>query len=215
MEQVTLEAEPRTTGRHANRELRNDQRVPCVVYGNGREAMAVSVDRKLLGQALHRASGRTIELNLPGQGQLHVLTREVQRDSIKHRVLHVDFLAVSMTEKVRLSVPVVPDGVAPALDGVELVLVRGLDTVEVECLPGDIPANLVIDVTSLVSVHDEVLVKDLQVPAGVVVLTDPTQVLFSVTPSRAAVAEEAEEPEETSADEVEVIKRKREEEEEE
>lgn len=213
MEQVTLEAEPRTTGRHSNREVRNEQRVPCVVYGKGQEAMAISVDRKLLGQALHRAGGRTIELSLPGQGQVHVLTREVQRDVIKHRVLHVDFLAVSMTEKVRLSVPVVSEGIAPALDGGELVLVRGLDSVEIECLPGDIPEHLVVDLSPLKTVHDEVLVKDLRVPEKVRVLAEPTQVLFAITASRAAAVEEAEGEEAPSADEVEVIKKKRDEDE--
>lgn len=213
MEQVTLEAEPRTTGRHANRELRNDQRVPCVVYGKGQEAVAISVDRKSLGQALHRAGGRTIELSLPGHGQVHVLTREVQRDVVKHRVLHVDFFAVSMTEKVRLTVPVVPAGIAPALDGGELVLVRGLDAVEIECLPADIPEHLVVDLSTLRGVHDEVLVKDLQVADRVKVLSEATVVLFAITASRAAAVEEAEAVETPSADEVEVIKRKREEEE--
>lgn len=215
MEQVTLEAEPRTTGRHANRELRNDKRVPCVVYGQGQEAAAISVDRKKLGQALHRASGRTIELSLPEQGQMFVLTREVQRDPIKRRVIHVDFFAVSMTEKVRLTVPVVSTGAAPALENADLVLVRSLDEVEIECLPGDIPQNLVVDLAPLVSVHDEVLVKDLRIPDGVKMLSEPSLVLFAITASRAAAVEdEEEEVEEQSADEVEVIKRKREDEEE-
>jgi large subunit ribosomal protein L25 len=135
MENQTIQAEPRTAGRHSNRELRDAERVPGVVYGKGQKALAVSMDRKLLGMALHKASGRTIELNVPGQGLLNVLAREIQRHPTKHNILHVDFLAVSMTEVVRVSVAVVPQGQGPAMTNPDMVLVRGLDSVEVECLP--------------------------------------------------------------------------------
>lgn len=215
MENVTLEATPRAAGRHSNRELRDAGRVPGVVYGKGQEAVAVSMDRKLLGIALHKASGRTIEMTLPGEAPLHVLTREIQRHPTKHSILHVDFLAVSMTEKVRLNVSVVPDGEAPATaNNADLVLVRSLDVVEIECLPGDIPEHLVADMSTLQGVHDEILVKQLSVPAGVKILTDGEQVLFAITPSRAAAVEEAVAEEGASADAVEVVKKGKKEEEE-
>ena len=90
---------------------------------------------------------------------------------------------------------------------------RGLDSVEVECFPGDIPGHLVADLSTLATVHDEILVKQLRVSSGVKVLTDGEQVLFAVTPSRAAVAEEETE-EAPSADTVEVVKKGKKEEEE-
>lgn len=214
MENVTLEATPRAAGRHSNRELRDAGRVPGVVYGKSHEALAVSVDRKLLGIALHKASGRTIEIALPGEAPVHVLTREVQRHPTKHSILHVDFMAVSMTEKVKVTVSVVGEGQAPAVaNNADLVLVRSLDSVEIECLPGDIPGNLVADLSTLEGVHDEVLVKQLRVPERIKVLTDGDQVLFAITPSRAAAAEEATE-ETAPADEVEVVKKGKKDEEE-
>ena len=213
MENVTIQAEPRTAGRHSNRELRDAERVPGVVYGKGQEALAVSMDRKLLGIALHKASGRTIELNVPGQALLNVLAREIQRHPTKHNILHVDFLAVSMTEMVRVSVAVVPQGQGPAMTNPDMVLVRGLDSVEVECLPGDIPEHLVADLSALASIHDEVLAKQLQLPERVKLLTDGEQVLFAITPSRAAAVEEAVE-EAPTADNVEVVKKGKKEEEE-
>ena len=212
MENQTIQAEPRTAGRHSNRELRDAERVPGVVYGKGQKALAVSMDRKLLGMALHKASGRTIELNVPGQGLLNVLAREIQRHPTKHNILHVDFLAVSMTELVRVSVAVVPQGQGPAMTNPDMVLVRGLDSVEVECLPGDIPEHLVADLSALASIHDEVLAKQLHMPEKVKLLTDGEQVLFAITPSRAAAVEEAAE-EAPVADEVEVVKKGRKEEE--
>lgn len=206
MEQVTLKAEPRMTGRHANRELRDIERVPGVIYGQKMEALPISVDRKALGIALHAAGGRTIELEIPGQALVHVLTREIQRHRTKHNVLHIDFLAVSMTEKVRLDVPIVPQGHAPILDTPDMVLVRNMDAVEIECLPGDIPAHLVADLAKLVTADDEILVQDLALPDGVKVLTEGNHVVFSVSLSRAALVEEEEAP---SADEVEVVTKRK------
>ena len=213
MDNYTLEAAPRAAGRHSNRDLRNAERVPGVVYGKGQEALPVSMDRKLLGIALHKASGRPIEMALPGQATLHVLAREVQRHPTKHSILHVDFLAVSMTEKVRLSVSIVPEGHAPALGSPDVILMRGLDSVEIECLPGDIPGHLVADLSTLAALHDEVRVSQLHIPEGVKLLTDGDQVLFAITPSRTAPVEEvAEEP--AAAEEVEVVKKGKKEEEE-
>ncbi len=216
MEKYTIQAEPRAAGRHSNREVRNAERVPGVVYGKGQEALAVSMDRKLLGIALHKASGRTIELEVPGQGSLNVLVREIQRHPTKHMILHVDLLAVSMTEKVRVSLAVVAEGQAPALSSQDLVLVRQADTVEIECLPGDIPEHAVADLSTLETVHDEILAKQLKLPEKVKLLTDEDQVLFSVTPSRAAAAEEDEEAieEAPEADDVEVVRKGKKEEEE-
>jgi large subunit ribosomal protein L25 len=211
MEKVTLHAEARHTGRHPIRELRNVKRVPAVVYGQGMEAQPISLDVKALGSALHRSGGGVIEMEIPGQLTLHVLVREVQRHPTKHNVLHADFLAVSMTEKVRLHVSVVHEGHAPILSNLDMVLVRGLDNVEIECLPGDIPQHLVADLTKLLGIDDEVLVKDLGVPSGVKVLTEGDRVVFAVAVSRAAVEEEAKEAETAapSPDEVELVAKRK------
>jgi large subunit ribosomal protein L25 len=209
MEKVTLQAEPRQTGRHSNREIRTAAGVPGVVYGQHAEAQPISLNRKALGLALHKASGGVIDMELAGQPTLHVLVREVQRHPTKHNVLHIDFLAVSMTEKVKVHVPVVAQGSAPVMTNSDMVLVRQLDNVEVECLPGDIPEHLAADLSTLVTVDDEVLVKELKVPAGVKVLTEGDHVVFAVTLSRAGAVEEAAEAEAPSADEVEVVTKRK------
>jgi large subunit ribosomal protein L25 len=133
----------------------------------------------------------------------------VQRHPTKHNILHIDFLAVSMTEKVKLNVPVVHEGQAPVMTNLDMVLVRGLDHVEVECLPGDIPEHLVADLSTLLTVDDEILVKELKVPAGVKVLTEGDHVVYAVTLSRAGAVEEAVEPETASPDEVEVVTKRK------
>jgi large subunit ribosomal protein L25 len=207
MENVSIQATPRATGRHSNREAREAGRVPAVVYGKGQEAVPVSMDRKLLGIALNKAGGRPIEMAIEGGPTVHVLAREIQRHQTKHAILHVDFLAVSMTEMVKVSVPVMAEGHPPAVTASgDLVLVRSLDSVEVECLPGDIPEHIVADMSTLHTVHDEIRVRELKVPAGVRVLSDPDQTVFAITMSRTAAVEEALEGA-PSADDVEVVKK--------
>lgn len=212
MQKVVLKAEPRAPGRHMNRELRLSDRVPGVVYGRTIEAQPVSLDRRSLGQALHEAAGGVIEMQLPGRAKLHVLTREIQRDPIKHNIKHIDFYAVSMTQLVRVQVPVVPEGVAPVLEDSSMVLVRSTDSVEIECLPANIPEHLVADLSKLVSVEDSILVSDLALPPNTKLITDGDHVVFAITISRAgAIEEETEaiEEAETAASEVEVVTKRK------
>jgi len=209
MEKITLDAELRGVGRHPVRELRDVARVPAVIYGAGVEAKPISVNAKALQKALHQAGSGLLTLQLVGDSPLNVLPREVQRHPVKHNVLHVDFQAVSMTEKLRLHVPLIHEGDAPAmkLNG-DLVLMRNLDSIEIECLPADIPNHLVADLTKLQGDDDEVLVSDLAVPNGVKVLTAQDHVVFSLTLSRAGILDETEEGAATAAEPEVVIKGK-------
>lgn len=204
MEKIILEADLRGVGRHPLRELRGEERVPAVVYGAGAQAQPIAVNVKALQKALHQAGTGLMTLQIAGQEPIQVLAREVQRHPVRHNLLHVDFQAVSLTEKLRVHVPLVHEGEVPAIraNG-DLVLVRNLDTVEVECLPGDIPNHLVADLTKLKTADDELLVRDLVAPIGVRIMTPADHVVCSLTLSRAGALEEVEE--ETPSAEVEVV----------
>jgi large subunit ribosomal protein L25 len=167
----------------------------------------VAVDAKALHKALRVAGTSLVSLQIGDRAPVQVLPREIQRDPIKRSLLHVDFHVVSMTEKLRLHIPIEQEGKAPILSNPDMVLVRRMDAVEVECLPGDIPAHLMADISKLVAVDDDLLVGDLRLPAGVRLMTDPTHIVFSVTISRAAAEEEAAEAAEAepTAEEVEVV----------
>lgn len=205
MEKITLEAEPRGTGRHPVRELRNAQRVPAVVYGAHQTPEAISVDARALHGVLATVGTGLLSLQIGARPPQQVLVREVQRHPVKHHVLHVDFQAVSMTEKLRLDVPILAEGASPLVTAnPDIVLVRNMDTVEIECLPQDIPSHLTADLSSLRSIHDEILVKDLATPPGVRIVTEPDHVVFSLTLSRAGAEEEAA-AEAPAADQVEVV----------
>jgi large subunit ribosomal protein L25 len=204
MEKIVLEAEPRVVGRHQLREMREANLVPAVVYGSKKEAQVVAVDAKSLHRALRAVGTGLVSLQIGDQAPVQVLPREIQRDPVKRSYLHIDFQVVSMTEKLRLHIPIEQTGTAPVLSNPDMVLVRRMDSVEVECLPGDIPPHLAADISKLVTVDDDLLAGDLALPAGVKLITDPTYILFSVTISRAAAEEEAA-VEEVATEEVEVV----------
>jgi large subunit ribosomal protein L25 len=204
MEKIVLQAEPRSVGRHQLREMREAKLVPAVIYGANKEAQVVAVDAKALHRALHAAGTGLVALQIGDQAPFQVLTREVQRDPVKRSLLHVDFQVVSMTEKLRLHIPIEQGGTAPVLSNPDMVLVRRMDAVEIECLPADIPPHLVADISKLETVDDQLLVGDLVLPSRVRLMTDPSHVVFSVTMSRAAAEEEAEAAE-VATEEVEVV----------
>ena len=205
MENITLQAQPRGAGRHQVRELRLVDRVPAVVYGGDAEPRAISLDARALRRALRAAGSGLLSLQIAEQAPVQVLAREVQRDPIKRHMLHVDFQVVSMTQKLRLHVSIEQQGTAPVLSNPDMLLVRQLDAVEIECLPADIPAHLGADISKLKTVDDELLAGDLMLPPGVRLMTEAKQVLFSVSLSRAAVEEEEAAPEAVAAEEVEVV----------
>lgn len=197
--ELKLVAERREgAGKGVARKLRAAGRVPAIVYGRGMEPIPVSVDAKELYHVLHRG-GANVLLDLVVDGEPHLaLAREVQRDHIRNRYVHVDFLAVSRTEKITVSVPiqVIGESVGVKAGG---VLEHHLWEVEAECLPGDVPEEIEVDVSAL-GVGDSLKVGDLVAPEGVEIVSPPEELVLAVVPPQARevaavpVAAEAEGP---------------------
>jgi large subunit ribosomal protein L25 len=195
MEQIELKAEPRTLTGKQVRQVRNQGYVPAVVYGSNSEPTPIQVEGKTLHKVLSKAGGNTlIALQIGKKKPVPTLAREVQRDIIRHNILHVDFYRVVMTERITAEIPLVLTGEAPAVDEGG-VLVHGLSTVEVQCLPADLPSVIEVDLSSLAEFNDLVAVADLQVPSSVTVLSDPDSVIARIEAPR-IIEEEVEEIEE-------------------
>jgi large subunit ribosomal protein L25 len=208
MDKVTLNAETRGAGRHQVRELRLKEKVPAVIYGATTSPQAIAVEARELHKALVAAGSGLIAIQVPKKPVFQVLTREIQRDPVRRNIIHVDFQAVSLTEKLRVTIPVDQSGVAPVLESGDFVLVRVSDTIEIECLPTDIPGHVAADISKLETVNDEVRAGDLVLPENVRLVTEPDHVIFAVTVSRAAAEVEEVEGEEAGEEvsgEVEVI----------
>lgn len=212
MEEIVLNAERRTVVGKQVKALRREGKLPAVVYGHHLEALPITLDAREASRVLAGiTSSHLISINV--QGDLHTaLVREKQRHPVRGDLMHVDFLAVSMTEKLRTMVVIQLEGEAPAVKEKDGLLVTGVEELEVECLPADLPERIVVDISNLTDIGDTIYVRDVQLPPSVEVLTDPDEMVVLVT---APVTEEVEEVEVEGAPEPEVIEKgKREEEEE-
>jgi large subunit ribosomal protein L25 len=190
--ELKLKAEKREeSGKGAARKLRAVGRVPAVLYGHGVGPIPVSVDAKDLFHLLHGSAGTNVLVDLLVDGTQHLsLPREIQRDHVRGRYLHVDFLAVRRDEKVTISVPVRVIGESPGVKAGG-VLEHHLWELEVECLPGDVPDGIDADVSEL-QVGDSLRVSDLVPPEDVTVLTPPEESVISVVIPQVRVVEEVE-----------------------
>lgn len=188
--ELKLEAEKRDeSGKGAARKLRARGRVPAVLYGHGVGPVSVSVGAKDLYRVLHGSAGTNVLVNLTVDGAEHLaLPREIQRDHVRGRYVHVDFLAVRRDETVTVSVPVRVVGESPGVK-VGGVVEHHLWELQVECLPGDVPDGIDADVSEL-QVGDSLRVSDVVAPEGVTVLTPPEESLLSVVVPQVRVVEE-------------------------
>jgi large subunit ribosomal protein L25 len=191
MEQIDLNAEVRTgVGKQVGR-IRAQGYVPAVVYGSHYAATPIQVEARALQKALARAGGNTlIRLQIAEREPVAVLAREVQRDTLKHNIIHVDFQQVVMTEKITAEVPLRLVGEAPAVRDLGGILVHGIDRLEVSCLPGDLPQAIDVDLSQLTRLHDSIAVSSLQLPPSITVLSEPETVIARIEAPRISEAGE-------------------------
>ncbi|MQA31004.1 MAG: 50S ribosomal protein L25 [Luteitalea sp.] len=193
--EAVLEAVARDTfGKNEARRTRREGRVPAVVYGattqgGGREATAIAVTPKALLKILHSESGANtlISLRLGDGAATKVLVKEYQLDPVTHQILHADFYRVAMDRALQVTVPVIVKGEPRGVkqQGGILELVRR--EIEVECLPGDIPEHVEIDVTEMM-LHDGVRVRDISNDPKWKPLTEPDAMLVHIVMPKAEEA---------------------------
>jgi large subunit ribosomal protein L25 len=149
---ATLQAEKREgRGKNEARRLRASGRIPAVVYGAEKgKAVEIAVDPKILMRILHSESGvnTLIGLKVDG-GHTRVMVKEYQIDPIDHKLLHADFYQVAMDKALTVTVPLVMKGEAPGVKQQGGIVDFVNREIEVECLPGDIPENIVVDISEL------------------------------------------------------------------
>lgn len=209
---LTIEVTAREKrGKGASRRLRAAGKIPAVVYGGGKETVPIEIDRKAVIDLLKQSGteNAVFLLKLAGSGkERHTMIRELDLDPVSRQIRHIDFQRVVMTEKVRVQVQVELLGVASGVKNEDGLLDFVTREVEVECLPGDIPRHLTIDVSAL-HIGQHIEARELVLPAGVTLIEDGERVIASVTHSRLAVEEEAaaETLIEVERDEPEVIRR--------
>ncbi len=149
---ATLQAEKREgRGKNEARRLRASGRIPAVVYGTEKgKALEIAVDPKMLMRILHSESGVNTLIGLQVEGgDTRVLVKEYQIDPIDHELLHADFYQVAMDKALTVTVPLVMKGEAPGVKQQGGIVDFVNREIEIECLPGDIPENIAVDISEL------------------------------------------------------------------
>jgi len=197
MEKIMLKADKRAeTGKGGARSLRRQDILPAVMYGVGK-TIPIKLNRKEIQKLIYSGGGEhaliTLELNEGGSkiSEHPVLIKDYQREPVSEELLHVDFIEVSLKEKIKVTIPVViikePAGIK--MGGIMQHRVR---EIEVECLPTQIPDKIEID-AGFVEIGHSLHVSDIPAMEGIKIVTDPSEVFLSVSaPKEEVVAAPAE-----------------------
>ncbi len=203
MEKVVLKADKRNVIGKQVGALRRAGKLPAVLYGHSIDSTPILLDAHQTALTLSRlTSSSLVTVSLDGK-EYPTLVREKQRHPIKRHLLHLDFQVLSLTEKTHVKVGIELQGTAPALKTYDSTLVHSLTELEVECLPQDMPERVVVDISGLAEPGDSIHVRDLNLPGTLEILSDPDEVIVSIT---AAKAEEAAEAVEEVPSEPELVK---------
>jgi len=202
MIQISLDADVREqTGKGGARKMRQQGKIPAILYGRKMEPVTLSVNEHEFNRMLFKTQGEQVifTLNLGSNGSSReeklALIKEMQRHPVNDRVRHIDFFAISVDEKIKIEVPVTPIGKAKGVEVSGGVLELIQRTVTISCLPLAIPKEIELDVSDL-DIGDALHVKDLTPPEGVEFIDPPDTTLLTVVGAAAPAVEEEEELEE-------------------
>ena len=234
MEKVILHAKIREErGKTKVKKLRKESLIPTVCYKDGKSSMNLKVNARDLFKALHTKAGENVLITLKidpstssgssraksrdddpkSAREKTVIIKEIQTDPIKEDIIHVDFKEISLTEEVKVKVPVAVHGEAQEVVKEGGVVEHAIWEVDVECLPTKIPEKIEVEISGM-KIGDTIYIKDLKVPQGAKILNDPELVVLIGKPSAKEEVKAEEAAEEITEPEV-IEKGKKAEEEEE
>ncbi len=197
-DQIVIEAQKRNLKGKKVGALRRQGFLPGIIYGRiGKDPIdpiLIQLDLHEASKTIRKLTGSSLVRVMVDGEEYPVVLREVQKDIIYGTLKHVDFMAISLTEKLQTAVPIELIGQAPAEVTMAAVVVTGISELEIECLPQDMPERIEVDATVLEDIDSVIYVKDLDLPDNIDVLTDPDELIAGVT--YVTIEEEEEEEEE-------------------
>jgi len=194
-EETIIKAEKRTLKGKQVSQLRRAGILPGVIYGHKIESQAIQMDRHTVSLQMSKITPTTLVTVDVDGNKIKAFVRDRQRDVLHGFLTHLDFLAISMTEKMRASVALDLTGEAPVLEDAKYLLNQNLNELEIECLPQDMPERVMVDVSGIKTPEDTITVADLNLGEDVSILTDYSDVIVSVSYVAVEETEEVAEPE--------------------
>ena len=192
MDNLTLLTTNRSLLGKKARFLRRQGITPTHLFGHNVSSLALQCDTAEL-QRIIAQTGRTRPINLEIEGDKRprtVFIREIQRDELTRQLLHVDFYQVKKTEKIKVDIPIIFFGEAPAIKKKENILTHGVTSLAIECLPGEVPPQIEVDLSHLEEVEQAIYVRDITLSPDITVMTEPDQLMVKVSKARVERVEE-------------------------
>jgi len=186
MDRIELTAETRDVLGKKVRFLRRQGLTPANLYGHNVKSAALQVNTSLLKHTLSQAGmSSLISLKIDSAKRPKmVIVRDVQREPLSGDIIHVDLYQVKMEEKIKLEVPILLINEAPAIRERGGILVQNMNTVEIECLPANMPHNIEVDLTVLTEIDQALHIKDLPVSDDITILSDSEKAIVQIARSR-------------------------------
>lgn len=206
---LNLNAKTRKEKGKKTKSLKEAGKIPGVVYGNKIKNISLEVNAQEFKKVLDQV-GESSLVNLKiddEKTERPVLIHDLQKDAITGNITHVDFYQASLKEEIEISVPLVFEGVSPAVKELSGTLIRELQEIKVKALPQSLPHNISVDISVLKTFEDEVKAKDIKLPAGVKISGDLERIVAVVVPPT-KVEEELEKPIEEKVEDVEKVEKK-------
>jgi large subunit ribosomal protein L25 len=173
--------------------LRREGIIPINLYGPNMDSISLQAEIAVLRHLINKA-GRNALISLKIEGDKktkQVMLRDVQRNALNGKLLHVDLFQVDMSHKLRVEVPIMFIGVSPAAKGKGNMLIENLSSLHVEALPADIPQHIEVDISVLIALGQAIHVRDLKTDAKAVILNDPGQIIVKIMEAKVEVEPEA------------------------
>lgn len=165
--------------------IRAEGMIPAVIYGKKIKSRSLSLD-SLIFQKTYRQAGESalIDLKIDKEEPVKILIQDVQLDPVTGDIIHVDFMAITMSERMKADIPLKFKGESLAVKDLKGVLVTNIDELEVECLPKDLVPEIEVDISALKTFDDVIRVKDVQIPKTLTVLDNAEEAVALVIPPR-------------------------------
>lgn len=191
MQSVNIEAAIRKPGKSAAQKLKEEGYIPAILYGKGMESIPLAIQNNKLREIMQK-HGRNVLLNVIVNGSTHnAIIKEIQGNTLKGNVVHVDFQRVSMYDAIESTVPLKFEGIG-VVESRGGIVQHQVWEINVKSLPDKMPEEITIDLSNL-KIGDTLYIKDVAVPEGIEKIDDPDEVVLSVLAPKAAEAEETNE----------------------
>lgn len=185
MTKILLKSKKRDVAGKGLNKYRKQGFLPAVIYGHKIAANNLWVNVRDFSKVYSQAGESTIiELDIDESNKVNVLIHDAQKDPLTGNPTHVDFFQINMDEKIETEVPLEFVGEAPAVKELSGMLIKNINEISVSCLPADLPAKIVVDVSTLKTFDDHITIEDLEISAKVKVLSEISTVVAGVAPPR-------------------------------